>query len=72
MQGMRAVNQAIGRTVRHPGDYGGIFLVDSRYSSRQIIKNYLPSWFNRCEVGQFNLLDYRSFFARRRVSSNDN
>jgi regulator of telomere elongation helicase 1 len=29
---IRAVNQAIGRVVRHKDDYGSIVFIDSRYS----------------------------------------
>jgi Rad3-related DNA helicase len=65
VQGMKAVNQAIGRVVRHPGDYGGIFLVDKRYSSRQQLKSCLPGWFERVDIGEFNLLAYRAFFQNR-------
>ncbi|TGZ47264.1 Fanconi anemia group J protein homolog isoform X2 [Temnothorax longispinosus] len=37
----RAVNQAIGRCVRHIGDWGAVLLVDERYQSRL---NHLPKW----------------------------
>lgn len=40
---MRAVNQALGRVIRHIGDYGMIFLVDNRYDS-PLLKSYLPKW----------------------------
>ena len=36
-----AVNQALGRCIRHLGDYGALFLVDSRYSSR---RSQLARW----------------------------
>lgn len=32
LQAYRAANQAIGRVIRHKGDFGAIFLLDARYS----------------------------------------
>ncbi|KAG5953266.1 hypothetical protein E4U53_006194 [Claviceps sorghi] len=40
---MRAVNQSIGRAIRHRGDYAAIVLVDKRYSTDRI-RNKLPGW----------------------------
>lgn len=40
---MRAVNQAIGRAVRHKGDWAAILLVDRRYGQKRI-KEKLPKW----------------------------
>uniref|UniRef100_A0A0X3PLP5 Putative ATP-dependent RNA helicase DDX11 n=2 Tax=Schistocephalus solidus TaxID=70667 RepID=A0A0X3PLP5_SCHSO len=40
---MRSVNQAIGRSVRHAKDYAAIFLLDRRFSRKQVL-NGLPSW----------------------------
>lgn len=40
---MRAVNQSIGRSIRHANDYSTIFLVDQRYS-RLNIKQKLSKW----------------------------
>lgn len=40
---MKAVNQSIGRSIRHSRDYATIFLVDKRYS-RGNIKMKLPDW----------------------------
>ncbi|KAK9404951.1 Regulator of telomere elongation helicase 1 [Crotalus adamanteus] len=42
-QASRAVNQAIGRVIRHRQDYGAIFLCDQRFT-RTDIKANLPSW----------------------------
>ncbi|VDP84313.1 unnamed protein product [Echinostoma caproni] len=40
---MRAINQAIGRAVRHSKDYAAIFLVDRRFT-RANIQQKLPDW----------------------------
>lgn len=40
---MRAVNQSIGRAIRHRGDYAAIVLLDTRYNSARI-RNKLPGW----------------------------
>lgn len=42
-QAYRAVNQALGRVVRHEGDWGAIYLLDSRMSSQQS-QLALSSW----------------------------
>lgn len=40
---MRAVNQCVGRAIRHKGDYAAILMLDKRYGSERIQKK-LPSW----------------------------
>ncbi|KAJ7323127.1 DEAD H (Asp-Glu-Ala-Asp His) box helicase 11 [Desmophyllum pertusum] len=40
---MKAVNQSIGRAIRHRGDYATILLLDQRYGSAKIRKS-LPGW----------------------------
>jgi Fanconi anemia group J protein len=34
LQAFRAVNQALGRCIRHLKDYGALFLIDARYTER--------------------------------------
>lgn len=43
---MKAVNQCIGRAVRHRNDYATILLVDQRYT-RTSTKNSLPDWIQK-------------------------
>lgn len=40
---MKAVNQSIGRSVRHKEDYASILLLDHRYQNDNI-RNALPKW----------------------------
>ncbi|TPP67873.1 putative ATP-dependent RNA helicase DDX11 [Fasciola gigantica] len=40
---MRAINQAIGRAVRHAKDYAAVFLVDRRFT-RPSVQQKLPDW----------------------------
>ena len=40
---MRAVNQCIGRAVRHKGDYASVLLLDRRYGAPRI-EGKLPAW----------------------------
>ena len=40
---MRAVNQSIGRAIRHRGDYASIILVDRRFATERI-RGKLPGW----------------------------
>ncbi|WVQ77661.1 hypothetical protein IAR50_007349 [Cryptococcus sp. DSM 104548] len=40
---MRAVNQSIGRAIRHANDYATILLFDKRYATPRI-RNKLPKW----------------------------
>jgi len=45
---MRAVNQSIGRAIRHGGDYACILLLDHRYER---VKGKLPGWIRDAGVG---------------------
>jgi chromosome transmission fidelity protein 1 len=47
---MRAVNQSIGRAIRHRGDYAAIVLVDRRYGTERI-RGKLPGWIRGGLVG---------------------
>ncbi|CAB3252066.1 unnamed protein product [Arctia plantaginis] len=43
LEATRAVNQAIGRVIRHQNDYGAILLCDTRFNSPKL-KNQLSAW----------------------------
>ena len=40
---MKAVNQSIGRSIRHVGDYSCVLLLDRRYAREQVLGK-LPTW----------------------------
>ena len=46
---MRAVNQSIGRAIRHRGDYASIMLLDRRYRTPRI-EGKLPAWIRQAIV----------------------
>lgn len=47
---MRAVNQSIGRAIRHRGDYAAVVLVDRRFGTERI-RGKLPGWIKGGMVG---------------------
>jgi len=71
---MKAVNQSIGRAIRHKNDYSVILLLDQRYCSRKDIQQALPRWIaNRLRIchqqsNSFSttLTDVKQFFADKR------
>ena len=42
-QAYRAINQAVGRVIRHKDDFGAVILCDERFTQAQSI-NQLPAW----------------------------
>ncbi|KAF9974566.1 DEAD H (Asp-Glu-Ala-Asp His) box helicase 11 [Actinomortierella ambigua] len=69
---MRAVNQSIGRAIRHRGDYAVIVLLDKRYGQPRIQKK-LPGWIGEslegCEAfGQVVGKVHRFFKAKQSPS----
>jgi chromosome transmission fidelity protein 1 len=49
---MRAVNQSVGRAIRHAHDYAAIVLADGRYSTDPKIASGLPIWLRRGHVAK--------------------
>mmetsp|Transcript_16931 Transcript_16931/g.19368 ORF Transcript_16931/g.19368 Transcript_16931/m.19368 type:complete len:120 (+) Transcript_16931:3-362(+) len=70
---MRAVNQSIGRAIRHAKDYAAIVLADARYVTDSRIWRGLPQWLcgetkpERVDF-QANINGLRSFF--RQINEN--
>ncbi|XP_052775212.1 regulator of telomere elongation helicase 1-like [Mya arenaria] len=64
-QASRAVNQAIGRVIRHKDDFGAIILCDTRFSNNDSIKQ-LPVWVrprcNKYEAFGLAVRDLMVFF----------
>jgi len=48
---MRAVNQCVGRAIRHQRDYAVILMLDKRYGGQRI-QDKLPKWIRESMVGQ--------------------
>ncbi|KAJ3018461.1 UNVERIFIED_CONTAM: ATP-dependent DNA helicase chl1 [Siphonaria sp. JEL0065] len=46
---MRALNQSIGRAIRHKNDYAAIFLLDKRFSGKRV-REKLPGWIKSAGV----------------------
>jgi chromosome transmission fidelity protein 1 len=44
---MRAVNQSVGRAIRHAHDYAAVVLVDARYRSDPRVWSGLPGWLKK-------------------------
>lgn len=72
---MRSVNQAIGRAVRHKGDWSAILLFDARYAHKRI-QEKLPGWI-KASLGaggagrRFADVEsgLKGFYARKKVES---
>ncbi|CAG2106338.1 unnamed protein product [Medioppia subpectinata] len=68
LQMKRALNQAIGRVVRHKDDYGVIILLDSRFASLSDgLSKWVVKYIYRANVNNLdvNLTKLKSFFTNR-------
>lgn len=72
LQACRAVNQAIGRVIRHAGDFGAIILLDERYNTHKV---EVSKWLNSRKrlYTHFPELerDLQAFFLRHGCTSAD-
>lgn len=72
---MRAVNQSVGRAIRHANDYAAIVLADFRYSTDPRVVSSLPQWLRRGSDGvgdkSFNgmLTRLASFFEDKKTAT---
>jgi len=57
IQAFRALNQALGRCIRHKKDWGAILMVDDRYSSNERYTNSLSRWVRKSIVHYSNTRD---------------
>lgn len=66
---MRAVNQCVGRAIRHKGDYAAILMIDRRYGNKHI-QDKLPKWIRGSLLGGLSVKDRNGrlgeFFAMKR------
>lgn len=54
-QAHRQINQALGRCIRHAGDYGVVFLLDARWTDDPRCEGRLPKWIREgCGVVEFD------------------
>jgi Fanconi anemia group J protein len=58
-QAMRALNQSLGRVIRHKDDWGAIIMLDSRLRSSQCISG-ISKWVRRCIATPDNYEIFRS------------
>jgi chromosome transmission fidelity protein 1 len=67
---MKAVNQSIGRSIRHIKDYATICLLDERYLQERIQKK-LPMWIQKriknCPKYDNVLNDLKGFFKKKEI-----
>ena len=62
-QALRALNQALGRCIRHKDDFGAIILADSRFAQRAV-EGALPKWVrpHHCAHAAHAIPRVRAFF----------
>lgn len=63
---MRAVNQSIGRAIRHRGDYASILLLDGRYKTPRI-EGKLPGWIKQGIAKGSEYNDFQAIVGRVKV-----
>eukprot|EP01135_Chromosphaera_perkinsii_P000676 Nk52_evm4s148 gene=Nk52_evmTU4s148 len=73
IQGFRALNQALGRCIRHKNDWGSIILAESRFLSNPAYFQNLPKWVKTNTKNQFvqyhSIIDELKAFSLRWADS---
>jgi chromosome transmission fidelity protein 1 len=71
---MRAVNQSIGRSIRHIGDYSALILADKRYVTNASVISKIPRWISQQArlISSFGeaVLSLKHFFAFQKSKEN--
>uniref|UniRef100_A0A0N5CD99 Helicase ATP-binding domain-containing protein n=1 Tax=Strongyloides papillosus TaxID=174720 RepID=A0A0N5CD99_STREA len=71
LEGIRAVNQAIGRVIRHKDDFGAVLLLDQRFSTMD--RCHYPSWMRESiksyDNSKLYLQECAKFFSSRGIST---
>ncbi|KAH7387611.1 hypothetical protein KP509_16G032600 [Ceratopteris richardii] len=74
-QAFRALNQAVGRCIRHRDDYGAIILLDERYKRSSYV-DYMSKWLRNSirhvDTLEESVKELRSFFAKLEPLSSHN
>ncbi|XP_046416679.1 Fanconi anemia group J protein-like [Neodiprion fabricii] len=73
VQAFRALNQALGRCVRHRNDWGAVLLIDQRFTEKSSY-NYLPKWVKTMwrDSARYNLTWELEQFVARHVERTKN
>ncbi|CAN0442557.1 unnamed protein product, partial [Hapterophycus canaliculatus] len=76
LQAFRAVNQAVGRCIRHRSDFGAIVLCDPRYASSSETTASLSKWVRssvrQCRSVEMSLPQVAAFFRQHQQQDQGN
>ena len=64
-QAFRAVNQAVGRAIRHKDDWGALLFLDPRFAHDKNLKVFMHTHIHRC------LYTFASLSPRRVITNTD-
>jgi chromosome transmission fidelity protein 1 len=71
---IRAVNQSVGRAIRHANDYAAIVLIDQRYTNDSRIWSGLPHWLKKGSPSRWHedlpiaqrIVEMKNFFSSKK------